>query len=48
MLNYTENLKRRKSMEKIKSMWDGLNKKGKIIVGGIGLIIVVVVLGNIF
>ena len=48
MLNYTENLKRRKIMEKIKDIWSGLNKKGKIATVAIAAIVVLIIWGQIF
>ena len=48
MLNYTENLKRRKIMEKIKDIWCGLNKKGKIATVAIAAIVVLIIWGQIF
>ena len=48
MLNYTENLKRRKSMEKIKDIWSGLSKKGKIAVVALVAIVVLIIWGQIF
>ena len=48
MLNYTENLKRRKSMEKIKDIWNGLSKKGKIASVALVAIVVLIIWGQIF
>ena len=48
MLNYTENLKRRKSMEKIKDIWSGLSKKGKIAAVALVASVVLIIWGQIF
>jgi|TARA_R100001530_G_C4266369_1_gene141902 type II secretory pathway component PulM len=31
-------------MEKVKSMWNGLSKRGKILFGGVGIILVLIII----